>query len=166
MARGGEEAATAVDLTAADYRALAAFRYELRRFLRVSEQLIRAAGLEPQHYLLLLALRALPAGEPATIGHLAERLQIAHHSAVGLIDRAVRRGLVRRARDTGDRRRVLLQLTAEGEAALRALALRHREALRAAAPDLMRALGRLLAPADDPGRDRAGAGGAPRDGAR
>src|SRR5207248_7955910 len=60
MARGGEEAATAVDLTAADYRALAAFRYELRRFLRVSEQLIRAAGLEPQHYLLLLALRALP----------------------------------------------------------------------------------------------------------
>jgi len=47
----------------------------------------RAAGLEPQQYMLLLALRGLPAGVEATIRTLADRLALRHHSAVELIDR-------------------------------------------------------------------------------
>src|SRR5207245_2469761 len=80
-----------------------------------SEQAARAAGLEPQQYLLLLALRGLPEGKQATILTLAERLQLRHHSVVGLIDRLEKRGLVRRVRGKEDRRKVLISLTARGE---------------------------------------------------
>ena len=41
----------------AEYQALAAFRAELRRFLRFSEDAARAAGLSPQQHQLLLAIR-------------------------------------------------------------------------------------------------------------
>src|SRR5579884_643037 len=99
-----------------DYRALAHFRFELRRFLAFSERAAHAAGLEPQQHQLLLALKGLPSAEqPPTIGNVAGWLVIQHHSAVELVDRAVARGLVRREHDLTDRRRVLVQLTADGE---------------------------------------------------
>src|SRR2546427_13270702 len=97
-------------VTLAEYRALAEFRHALRRFLAFSAEAARTAGVEPQQHQLLLALRGLTDGVPATIGALAERLGVRHHSAVELVDRMEARGLVRRTRGGGDRRQVLVRL--------------------------------------------------------
>ena len=132
-------------LTLTDYRALAEFRYEIRRFLGFSERAARRCGLEPRQHQLLLALKGLPDRVDPTIGELAERLQVEHHSAVEMIDRLQRRRLVVRSRDSADKRRVLVQLTARGNALLCGLALSHRNELRSAAPRLVRALGALTA---------------------
>lgn len=126
------------------YHALGEFRYQLRRFLRFSEQAARAAGLEPQQHQLLLAIKGLPEGEEPTIGSLAERLQLRHHSAVELVDRSVQRGLVQRVRGKRDQRRVLLRVTAKGEKLLRELSLHHRDVLRESAPTLVGVLEGLL----------------------
>ena len=132
-------------VSVAEYRALAEFRYQIRRFLNISEQAARAAGLEPQQYLLLLALRGLPEGkQKATILTLAERLQLRHHSVVGLIDRLEKRGLVRRVRGKEDRRKVLISLTARGEQILGNLARKRLAELRATGPELVRALGAVV----------------------
>ncbi|HEX7121432.1 MAG TPA: MarR family transcriptional regulator, partial [Gemmatimonadaceae bacterium] len=111
--------------TRVNYRALADFRYEIRRFLRRSEDAARREGLEPQHHQLLLALKGMPSDAEPTISTLAERLQINHNSAVGLVDRLERRGLVSRRRDETDQRRVLIDLTPSGEAILHRLSLFH-----------------------------------------
>src|SRR5512146_2825282 len=141
-------------ITAADYQALADFRFHIRRFLRFSEQVARAAGLEPQQHQLLLQLKGLPADVPPRIGELAERLQIQHHSAVELVDRLVRRGLVRRRRGGSDRREVLLELTARGEKTLLELSLHHREEIRSSGPALVRALQTLMARMQRPRRQK------------
>lgn len=125
------------------YRALAEFRYQLRRFLRRSEEAARAAGLEPQQHQLLLALRGLPPDREPTISELAERLQIQHHSAVELVDRLERQGLVWRERGERDRRQVYVRLTAEGERALGDLATFHWQELQTIGPELIRALERI-----------------------
>jgi DNA-binding MarR family transcriptional regulator len=127
-----------------DYIALAEFRYQLRRYLRFSEAAAREAGIEPQQHQLLLALKGLPEGEEPIVGTLAERLQIQHQSAVGLIDRSEERGLVRRSRGADDRRTVLVALTPEGERILAALSRTHRDELTSAAPALIRALQGLV----------------------
>src|SRR5512147_2140256 len=106
-----------------NYKALAEFRYQIRRFLRFSEETARAAGLEPQQYQLMLALKGLPEGSRHRIGEVAERLQIQHHSTVELVDRLARRGLIRRRRGESDRREVLLELTPRGDKLLQELAL-------------------------------------------
>src|SRR5207249_3047589 len=80
------------------------------RFLRFSEQAARAAGLESQQHQLLLALKGMPEGMPATIGALAERLQVRHHTTVELVDRMEVRGLVRRSHAGTDRRQVFVRL--------------------------------------------------------
>ncbi len=98
-----------------NYRSMADFRYHIRKFLRFSELTARAAGLEPQQYQLMLALKGMPEESHNRIGEVAERLQIQHHSTVELVDRMVRRGYIQRRRDGVDRRQVLLQLTAKGE---------------------------------------------------
>ncbi len=132
-------------VSSADYRALAEFRYQIRRFLNLAEQGARAAGLEPQQYLLLLALRGLPDEEQATIRNLAERLQVRHHSAVELIDRLAKRGLVRRVRGKQDRRHVLVHFTPRGDRVLTKLARQRLKELRAAGPALIRALDAVVA---------------------
>jgi hypothetical protein len=81
-----------------DYETLADLRYHIRRFLRVREEAARAAGVEPQQYLLLLQVKGFERREPATIGALTERLQIRHHATVQLVDRLTQRGMVRRRR--------------------------------------------------------------------
>jgi len=129
---------------APDYQAMAEFRYEIRKFLRFSEQAARAAGLEPQQYQFMLALKGLPHDARARIGEMAERLQIQHHSTVELVDRLARRGLVKRQRSESDRREVLLELTSKGEKILRDLAIHHRDSLRERAPMLVGALKRLV----------------------
>jgi DNA-binding MarR family transcriptional regulator len=132
------------DIGLQDYRATAEFRYQIRRFLRASEQIARSYGLNPQQYQLMLAVKGLPDDHAATIGEIAERLQIQHHSTVELADRLSAKGLVRRKRDSEDRRQVLLELTAKGEKTLRELALHHREELRSTGPELVGALKGVL----------------------
>jgi DNA-binding MarR family transcriptional regulator len=122
---------------------LAEFRYQIRRFLRFSEQAARRAGLEPAQHQLLLAVKAHD-GEP-TVGDLAERLQLRHHSVVGLIDRLAESGLVRRNRAEGDRRQVRVRLTPKGEAVLRKLSLDHRAELGSAGCALAVSLQAILA---------------------
>lgn len=127
-----------------DYGTLADFRYQVRRFLRVRETIARDAGIEPQQYLLLLQVKGLEGRRPATIGALAERLQIRHHSTVQLVDRLEARRLVVRRAHGDDRRVVLVEITAAGEAVLRRLALSSLAELQTAGPVLMTVLTRLM----------------------
>jgi DNA-binding MarR family transcriptional regulator len=120
-----------------DYTALAELRYQIRRFLRYSEEAARSTGIEPQQHQLLLALKGLPSERHPSIGALAERLQLQHHSAVELVDRSVQRNLVRRVRSTSDQRQVFIRLTAKGERILRDLSVHHRDILREAGPALV-----------------------------
>lgn len=147
MTKSGE------DVSLSEYQALAEFRYQIRRFLHFSEQAARAVGLEPHQHQLLLVLKGLPHGMPASIRHIAERLQVQHHSAVELIDRL--EGLVERSRSEHDRREVFIKLTPRGERLLRELSLHHRTELRSAGPSLVRALNPLIAA----GRAKASAAG-------
>jgi len=139
----------AIEESGPDYRALAAFRYEIRRFLRFSENAARAAGLEPQQHQLLLALKGLPADKRSTISVLAERLQIQHHSAVELIDRLAKRGMVRRYRSRTDKRQVYVRLTQNGEEVLRQLSMHHLQELKSAGPVLARVLAAAIASVGD-----------------
>lgn len=139
-----------------DYEALAEIRYQIRRFINFSEAAARAAGVEPQQHQLLLALKGLPSGEAPTIGACAERLQIRHHSAVELANRAEQHGLVVREPSVTDRRAVTLSITPRGEQLLAELTLAHRNELRGAAPSLVRALNQLLPDADESATSVAG----------
>ena len=117
-----------------DYRRLLELRTGLRQFLRWSEQQAEAVGITPAQHQLLLAIRGHPRREPPTIGDVADSLMLRHHSAVGLVDRAVTAGLVHRRSDPVDRRVVRLQLTALGARRLRQLSGAHLEELRRLAP--------------------------------
>jgi DNA-binding MarR family transcriptional regulator len=127
-----------------DIQALAEFRYNIRRFFRASEQLLKTAGLKPQQYQLMLQVKASGETQPTTISLIAERLQIQHHSTVELADRLSTKGLVRRKRAGDDRRQVILELTPKGEKVLKELALHHREELRSNGPGLVGALKKVL----------------------
>jgi DNA-binding MarR family transcriptional regulator len=127
-------------INSSHYRKLAAFRYEMRRFLAFSEKAARGAGIEPQQHQLLLALRGLPEGARPTIRTAAERLCVAHHTAVALVDKLEERELLRRERSASDRREVLLRLTPKGEALLRALSALHRRQLVEVGPAMVSAL--------------------------
>ena len=102
-------------ITKAQYEMLAEFRYALRQFLRFSENAAQAAGITPQQHQAMLAIKGFPGRDRITIGELAERLQIAHHSAVGLADRLVAEHYVQRVQGRKDRRQVYLALTRRGE---------------------------------------------------
>jgi DNA-binding MarR family transcriptional regulator len=134
----------AMEITSDEYRALAELRYRIRRFVREGDAVAQAAGLEPQQYLLLLAIRGLPAGEEATIRTLADRLALKHHSAVELIDRLETRGYVRRTRGRDDRRRVLVSLLPRGERILEQVARHRIGELRSTGHALVQAIDQLL----------------------
>lgn len=137
---------------------MADFRYEIRRYLNFSERAARARGIEPHQHQALLALKGLPDGRKATVGVLAERLQIQHHSAVELADRLVRHGFVLRSRSEKDRREVLLHLTRDGETIVWELSLPHRAELRAAGHRLLHALEAALGEAEGSRTLRAASG--------
>ena len=132
------------DLTAADYRALAELRYQIRRFLQFSAEAARAHRVEPQQHQLLLSIKGLPEGRRPTIGELAERLQIQHHSAVELVNRLAERDAVRREPDPDDRRGVLIRLTRRGEELLEQLSIAHHAELETNGPALLKALGSAI----------------------
>lgn len=143
------------DLNTTEYQALAEFRYQLRNFLAFSEQAARAVGLEPQQHQLLLMLKGLPARDKVTIGDLAARLKIRHHSVVGLVDRVVEGNLVQRCRDEQDQRRVLVTLTPHGDDVLRRLSLLHHIELRLTGPALARTLQAIIgdSPVEETGKE-------------
>ena len=133
-----------------NFRAMAELRYEIRRFLRFSENAARQFGIEPQQHQLLMALKGLPFGAKPTIRVLAERMQLQHHSTVELIDRLVDRGFLCRLRATDDRRQVLVKLTHAGEEFLQKLALHHWQELQSAGPRFVKVIQSLIAQSSSP----------------
>lgn len=131
---------SAHDFSTHSYRSLAEFRLEIRRFLHFSEERAREHGLEPQQHQLLLAIRGLPVGLKPTVGELAGRMLIRHHSAVELIGRLAARGLVDRSPGQEDHREVIVTLTPAGEAVLRELTRAHRDELETLGPRLAASL--------------------------
>jgi DNA-binding MarR family transcriptional regulator len=127
-----------------EYRALADFRYYLRRFLVFAEASAKLEHLSASQYQVLLALKGLPPESRSTIGYLADRLQVKHHSAVEIVDRMARRGLVRRVRASADRRQVFVTLTRSGSGLLRRVAARNLHHLRATQPALVKAIAAIL----------------------
>lgn len=127
----------------AEYEILAEFRYTLRRFLRFSEMAASRAGLTPQQHQALLAIKGFPGREKVTIGELAERLQIQHHSAVGLVDRLEAAKLIKRSPATNDRRKVYISLTAHGDAVIEKLSALHHEQLLQLTPQLQSLITRI-----------------------
>jgi DNA-binding MarR family transcriptional regulator len=136
--------APAPDLSLSAYRALAEFRHQIRLFLHFSDEAARSSDLEPQQHQLLLAIKGLPAGKQPTIGEIAHRLQIRHHSAVELVNRLAEHGAIEREASPGDRREVLLRLTPAGGRLLRKLSIAHHDELGKAGPALRDALDGVL----------------------
>jgi DNA-binding MarR family transcriptional regulator len=123
-------------LSKADYEALAEFRYALRKFLGFSEAAASEHGVTPQQYQALLAIEGFPGRNWVTVGELAEQMRVAHHSAVGLVDRMEFMRLVKRAAAKDDRRQVQVTLTAKGLKLLEKLYRVHRVELRSTGPQL------------------------------
>lgn len=133
-------------ITESEYTALAALRHLIRRFVQEGDSTARQAGLEPQQYLLLLAIRGLPEGQEASIRAIAERLSLRHHSTVELIDRMEARGYVKRMRGREDRRQVLISLQPRGEKLLEKVVAQRIIELRANGRQLVHAISALLEP--------------------
>lgn len=131
-------------LRTSDYARLAAFRQGLREFLRFSEEAAEHAGLSAQHYQAMLIVRACPEGTRITINELARQLLIKHNSAVGLVDRLAKGGLIRRGSSSSDRRKVELELTTRGRQVLAKLAATHRRELERIGPELKRLIAEAL----------------------
>jgi DNA-binding MarR family transcriptional regulator len=126
------------------YVVQAAFRFALRQFLRFSETSARKVGLTPQQYQGLLAIHGFPERDQVSVSELAERLQLQHHSAVGLIDRLVAKGLAARKKSTIDRRQVLIRLTPRGIRIVEKVSAANRGELRRLRPQLTQLLDRMV----------------------
>jgi DNA-binding MarR family transcriptional regulator len=144
-------------ITEREYGALAELRHLIRRFVQEGDATARQAGLEPQQYLLLLAIRGLPPRQEASIRALAERLSLRHHSTVELIDRMEARGFVKRMRGREDRRQVLISLQPRGEKLVEKVVEQRIIELRANGHELVQAITALLEP-----KSRASSNGAGR----
>ncbi|WP_420998114.1 MarR family winged helix-turn-helix transcriptional regulator [Cupriavidus sp. 30B13] len=124
-----QPAAAKAPLAKQDFEALSDFRYQLRRFLRFSEDAAHNEGLTVQQYLLMLHIRGCAGKDWASIGELAERLQAKQHGVVALVNRCEAAGLVKRKANPDDRRIVEVHLLAKGERFLNRLAMLHRSEL-------------------------------------
>jgi DNA-binding MarR family transcriptional regulator len=126
-----------------DFETLAAFRYQIRKFLRFSKDLLQSEDLTPDQYQALLAIRACAPAGKLSIRDLAEQLQVRHHSTVGIVDQLVFREAVVRQVAPDDRRKVHLTLTEKGESLVERLAPPHRDELSRLSPEMIRTLERL-----------------------
>ena len=133
-------------ITEKEYQALSELRHLIRRFVQEGDVTAKQAGLEPQQYLLLLAVRGLPGEQEATISALANRLSLRHHSTVELIDRKDAHGYVKRVRGKEDRREVLVCLQARGAKLLEQVVEQRFIELRANGRALVGAISALLEP--------------------
>jgi DNA-binding MarR family transcriptional regulator len=130
-------------ITKNEYEVLAEFRYTLRRFMSFSDKAAEEIGLTPHQHQALLAIKGFPGREQITVGELSERLQIKHHSAVGLVDRLEAEDLIDRSPGQNDRRQVFISLTDHGLSILEKLSSIHREELRRLTPQLLLSLVRI-----------------------
>lgn len=130
-------------LSKSQYENLAAFRYALRQFLSFSELAAKQAGVTPQQHQALLAIKGFPGRDYVTVGELAERLQLRHHTIVELLDRMADLKLVVRKPSAADRRQVHIQLTVRGEHVLEKLSSAHKEQLGRIGPKLSSLLKQL-----------------------
>ena len=126
----------------ADYEALSQFRYLIRCFLEFSQDAAKAVGLTPRQHQALLAIKGYPGGGPVTVGNLAERFGIRHHTTVELVDRLSEAGLVERVVDPDDQRRALLALTGLAADHLADLSASHLDELSRIEPLLKQVLSR------------------------
>jgi DNA-binding MarR family transcriptional regulator len=127
-----------------DYAALGAFRYAMRKFLRVSKEVVAArAKLTPEQFEALLAIKSSSGANGMTVGEISERLQVKHHTAVSLLDKLEARKLATRKRAAHDRRNVNVQLTKAGASLLARLAAIHRRELEQRSPEIINALRRI-----------------------
>jgi DNA-binding MarR family transcriptional regulator len=114
--RAHKKRATRKRVNTVNYEALAEFRFQLRRFLAFSEINARKNNLTSQQYQALLTIKGLSGPHHyMSVGELADFLLVKHHTAVGLIDRMAKSGLLKRFRDSGDGRRIQVMLTRKGE---------------------------------------------------
>ena len=125
-----------------EVQAWAEFRYQIRIWNGIAERAAREVGLAPQHQQVLLALGGFPGSEPPRIVDLAERMQLQHHSMVGLLDRMQHERLIIRETRT-DGRGVSILMTEAGEQKLQAALAILRPKLRSAATELIAALSQL-----------------------
>ena len=116
-------------LSKKEFETLSHFRYQLRSFMRFSEQITQELGITHLQYLLLLHIKGYKGREWATISELAERLQSHHHGVVSLVSRCEKLGLVYRQQGEADRRIVEVHLTPAGEKMVAQLARKHRDEL-------------------------------------
>lgn len=123
-------------LSQAEYETLSNFRYAVRRFLKFSQDAAESVGLTTHQHQALLAIKGFPERDKITNGELAERLQIKHHSAVGLVNRLEMQNLIAREQGETDKREVYLALTRHGEDLLRQLTEIHQAELQNLAPHL------------------------------
>jgi len=135
-----------IRLTKSHYESLAALRHALRRFFKFSQDAARKSGLTPQQHQALLAIKGFSGRDYVSITELAERLQLRHHSAVGLADRLARAQLLRRTPSVADRRMVELRLTARGEKVIERLSTIHLQELRQVGSELHRLVGSITKP--------------------
>ena len=126
------------------FRKLAEFRFQLRKFLHFSHAAAEQCGVRPQQYQMLQCISGMPAELDPTIANVAARMLLKHNSAVELVDRTIEQGLLRRCPDPTDHRRILLRVTTQGERILASLAEYHMQELEQAGPELIRALRRVL----------------------
>lgn len=132
-----------MELTQADFEALARFRFATRQYLAFAEQGAKAVGLTSQQYQALLAIKAQAYSGAMTVGELAKRLLLRPHSAAELIDRLAAIDVVVREPALQDRRVVNIRLTSRGEALLAQLSERNLRELRAISPAFEKLLGRV-----------------------
>lgn len=125
-------------ITKTEYEILSAFRYALRQFLRFSEEAAQSMGLTPQQHQALLSIKGFPGRDKITVKELSERMQIQHHSAVGLVNRLEAQGLLTREPSHADRRQVYVKLSAQGTALLEQLSSIHKEELHRMLPELQK----------------------------
>ncbi len=137
-------AARANKLDAAHLRRLAEFRFQLRRFLHVSQAAAEQMGLHNQQYQMLQCVGGMPEDVAPTIANVARRMLLKHNSTVELVDRVIEQGLLRRLCDPADHRRILLRVTPQGEHVLATLATFHTRELEQSGPELVRALDDIL----------------------
>jgi DNA-binding MarR family transcriptional regulator len=130
--------------TESSYRSLAEFRYQIRLFMADSDETARSAGLEPEQFQLLLAIRGMPQGSSATIQRLASRLLVRHNTAVERIDRLAKMGLLRRTHSSADHRVVCVELSTRGKRIVEKLAHKRVQDLRRTGHELISALAKVI----------------------
>jgi DNA-binding MarR family transcriptional regulator len=138
-----------------EYVALAELRYRIRQFVQGGDQAALFAGIEPQQYQMLLAIRGLSNQDEASIGRLADRMLLRHHSAVGLIDRLESQGFVRRTRSRTDLRRVRVSLLPRGKRVLEDIVRQRLDELRDSGHAFVAAIAAILDESESP-EDRPG----------